>query len=135
MQGGFGFGFPRVLVLHPVVWSRPLPPLPPWHHRVGWGHPGISSVHSPPGMFALSPAPPSLQIRPSPSLALLLFLFFPDITRFKILLAQSSFIYEDIKDALDILFRQKCFFLLPPTILGIQLVCWIICDEPTNTTN
>ena len=37
----------------------------------GLGHPGISSGHSPPGMFALSPAPPSLQIQPilpSPSL-------------------------------------------------------------------
>ena len=55
------------MFLHPVVWSagRLLSGLPPWHP----GHPGISSVHSPPGMFALSQAPPSLQIQ-----ALLLFL-------------------------------------------------------------
>ena len=59
------------MFLHPVVWSagRLLSGLPPWHQRVGCGHPGISSVHSPPGMFALSQAPPSLQIQ-----ALLLFL-------------------------------------------------------------
>ena len=46
-------------------------PLPRWLLRVGLAHPGISSGHSPAGMFALSPAPPSLQIQPilpSPSL-------------------------------------------------------------------
>ena len=91
----------------------------------GLGHPGISSGHSPPGMFALSPAPPSLQIQPilpSPS--------HPDISRFKISLVRNQVLrWVYINHALDILLGQKPFFLLPPSRLGIHLVCWIICND------
>ena len=94
---------------------------------------GLATQASPVATHLLVCLHSLLLLHPSKSnlfFPLLLFLSIPDISRFKISLVRNQALrWVYINHALDILLGQKPFFVLPPIRLGIQLLCWIICND------
>ena len=109
-----------------LVWS----PLPRWLLRMG-----LATQASPVATHLLVCLHSLLLLHPSKSnlfFPLLLFLsWHQPFQNFPC--AQSSsqmgILYINHALSLDILLGQKPFFLLPPSRLGIHLVCWIICND------